>query len=53
MGWITGGLSFTLLTLLFTFCIAAIQKAEGLTADKDRLHDLAIFIKAPLTKPPE
>ena len=42
MGWITGVLSFTLLTVLFTFSILAIQKAGGLAALKDRLHDLAI-----------
>jgi hypothetical protein len=42
MGWITGVLSFTLLTLLFTFSIVAIQRAGGLAVLKDRLHDLAI-----------
>jgi hypothetical protein len=42
MGWITGVLSFTLLTVLFTFSIIAIQKAGGLAVLKDRLHDLAI-----------
>ena len=42
MGWITGVLSFTLLTLLFTFSMVAIQKAGGLAAVRDRLHELAI-----------
>ena len=42
MGWITGVLSFTLLTVLFAFSILAIQKAGGLAVLKDRLHDLAI-----------
>ena len=42
MGWITGVMSFTLITLLFTFSMLAIQRAGGLSVVRDRLRDLAI-----------
>jgi hypothetical protein len=42
MGWITGVLSFSLVTLIFTFSLVAIQRAGGLAVVKDRLRELAI-----------
>jgi hypothetical protein len=42
MGWITGVLSFALLTVLFTLSVVAIQKAGGLAVLKDRLQDFSI-----------
>lgn len=42
MGWITGVLSCILLSLLFAFFMAAIERAGGLAAFKDQLHELAI-----------
>lgn len=42
MGWITGVMSFALITLLFTFSMLAIQRAGGMAVVRDRLHDLAI-----------
>jgi len=42
MGWITGVLSFALLTILFTLSVVAIQRAGGLGMLKDRLSDLSI-----------
>ena len=42
MGWITGVLSFVLLTVLFTLSVVAIQRAGGLAVLKGRLQDLAI-----------
>ena len=42
MGWMTGVLSFTLITVVFTFCIIAIQKAGGIAVLKNRLGELAI-----------
>lgn len=42
MGWITGVMSFSLVTLIFTFSLVAIQKAGGLAVLKDRLRDLSI-----------
>ena len=46
MGWITGVLSCVLLSLLFAFFMAAIQRAGGLGAIKDQLHDFAIDQKS-------
>jgi len=42
MGWITGVLSCVLLSLLFAFIMAAIQRVGGIGALKDQLRDLAI-----------
>jgi hypothetical protein len=42
MGWITGVMSFSLVTLIFTLSLAAIQKAGGLGVLKDRLRGLSI-----------
>ena len=42
MGWITGVMSFALLTILFTLSVVAIQRAGGLAVLKDRLNDLAV-----------
>jgi len=42
LGWITGVMSFALLTILFTLSIAAIQRAGGFAAIQDKLKDLAI-----------
>jgi hypothetical protein len=42
MGWITGVMSFALITLLFTFSMFAIQRAGGMSVVRDRLRDLAI-----------
>jgi hypothetical protein len=42
MGWITGVMSFSLVTLIFTLSLVAIQKAGGLGVLKDRLRELSI-----------
>jgi len=42
MGWITGVLSFILISVLFGLCILAIQQAGGLSVLRQRLHDLSI-----------
>jgi len=42
MGWITGVLSCVLLSLLFAFFMAALQRVGGLAAVKDQLRDFAI-----------
>ena len=42
MGWITGVLSCVLLSVLFAFFMAAIQRTGGLGALKTQLHDFAI-----------
>jgi len=42
MGWITGVLSCVLLSILFAFFMAAIQRTGGLAALKNQLHDFAI-----------
>ena len=42
MGWITGVLSCVLLSLLFAFFMATLQRVGGLAAVKDQLHDFAI-----------
>lgn len=42
MGWITGVLSCTLLSILFAFFMAAIERVGGLGAIKGQLRDLAI-----------
>lgn len=42
MGWITGVMSFSLVTLIFTLSLVAIQKAGGLGVLKDRLLELSI-----------
>ncbi len=42
MGWITGVLSCALLSLLFAFIMAALERAGGLGAIKDQLRDFAI-----------
>jgi len=42
MGWITGVLSCVLLSLLFAFVLAALERAGGVGAIKDQLRDFAI-----------
>jgi hypothetical protein len=42
MGWITGVLSCALLSLLFAFFMAALERAGGLNAVRGQLHDFAI-----------
>jgi hypothetical protein len=42
MGWITGVLSCVLLSLIFAFFMAALQRVGGLAAVKDQLRDFAI-----------
>lgn len=42
MGWITGVLSCVLLSVLFAFFMAAIQRTGGLATLKNQLHDFAI-----------
>ncbi len=42
MGWITGVLSFILISVLFGLSILAIQQAGGLSVLRQRLHDLSI-----------
>ena len=42
LGWITGVLSCVLLSILFAFFMAAIQRTGGLAALKTQLHDFAI-----------
>jgi len=41
IGWMTGVLSFTLITVLFTFCMLMVQRAGGLGVLKERLSDFA------------
>ncbi len=42
MGWITGVMSCVLLSLLFAFFMAALERAGGLAAFRDQLRDFAI-----------
>ena len=42
MGWITGVLSFMLISVLFGLSVLAIQQAGGLSVLRQRLHDLSI-----------
>src|SRR5579871_27726 len=42
MGWITGVLSCVLLSILFAFFMAALERAGGLAAIRDQLRDFAI-----------
>jgi len=42
LGWITGVLSCVLLSLLFVFVLAALERAGGVGAIKDQLRDFAI-----------
>jgi hypothetical protein len=42
MGWITGVLTCILLSLLFAFFMAALERAGGLAAFKDQLRDFAL-----------
>lgn len=42
MGWITGVLSCVLLSLLFAFFMAALERAGGLGAIKDQLREFAL-----------
>lgn len=46
MGWITGVLSCVLLSLLFAFFMAALQRAGGLGAIKDQLREFAVDQKS-------
>ena len=46
MGWITGVLSCVLLSLLFAFAMAAVQRTAGLAGMREQLRDFAIDQKA-------
>jgi zinc ribbon protein len=42
MGWITGVISFAMVTVLFTLTMLAVQQAGGLAVLKDQLRELSL-----------